>query len=101
MIGSMLGRLSGFSHLIGSLFERFCRFSGLDVYTKFPGLFAARYARDKGYRDRQVIVYSVFQDAEVQKEIALLNCTYIIKGRPKAFKDELEEVLAYDPTRKA
>lgn len=69
-----------------------------DVYARFPGLFAARYARDKGYRNRQVIVYSVFQDVDVQKEVALLNCTYVIKGRPKAFKDELEDVLSFDPS---
>ena len=30
-----------------------------EVYAKYPGLFVARYARNKGYRDRQVVIYSV------------------------------------------
>lgn len=67
------------------------------VYAKYPGLYAADFARNKGYRDRQVIIYSVHQDMEVRKEAEILGCTYIIKGRPKAFKEELEAVLAYDP----
>lgn len=68
------------------------------VYSRYPGLFAASFARNRGYRDRQVIIYSVHQDVEVRRETEILGCTYIIKGRPKAFQEELEAVLAYDPT---
>jgi CheY-like chemotaxis protein len=69
------------------------------AYRKYPGLYAARFARTKGYRDRQVIIYSVHPDNDVRSEANILGCTYIIKGRPKAFTDELEAVLAYDPTK--
>jgi len=67
------------------------------AYARYPGLYAAAFARNKGYSDRQVIIYSVHQDSEVQKQAQILGCTYIIKGRPKAFKEELDAVLAYDP----
>lgn len=69
-----------------------------NVYVKFPGLFVAREARTKGYRDRQVIIYSVHRDVEVAQEAKILGCTYILKGRPKEMKLELDDVLRYDPS---
>lgn len=68
------------------------------AYVKFPGLFLAKHARNRGYRDRQVIIYSVHRDTEVVEEAKRLGCTYIIKGRPREIKAELEAVLSYDPT---
>lgn len=68
------------------------------LYTKYPGLYAARFARNRGYRDRQVVVYSVHQDPEVVEETKRLGCTYLRKGRPRAFQEELRSVLSYDPT---
>lgn len=68
------------------------------VYVKYPGLFVANKARNRGYRDRQVIIYSVHKDPEVSAEAQRLGCTYIIKGRPREIKEELENVLSYDPT---
>lgn len=70
------------------------------VYVRYPGLFVARSARNHGYRDRQVVIYSVHRDADVVKEAHILGCTYILKGRPKEIKEELESVLAFDPTKK-
>ncbi len=68
------------------------------AYLKFPGLYVARRARNRGYRDRQVIIYSVHRDAEVAEEAKKLGCTYILKGRPQEIKSELDMVLAFDPT---
>jgi CheY-like chemotaxis protein len=68
------------------------------VYVRYPGLYVARRARNLGYRDRQVIIYSVHRDPEVLQEAGRLGCTYILKGRPKEIKQELESVLAFDPT---
>jgi len=68
------------------------------VYSKYPGLYVANRARNRGYRNRQVIIYSVHKDPEVSREASLLGCTYIIKGRPREIKAELEAVLAFDPT---
>ena len=68
------------------------------VYQKYPGLFVAREARDLGYRNRQVIIYSVHRDVEVSDEADKLGCTYILKGRPREMKNELDDVLKYDPS---
>lgn len=69
-----------------------------EVYAKFPGLFVARSARNRGYRDRQVVIYSVHRDESVAEEAKKLGCTYILKGRPKELKQELDAILSYDPT---
>lgn len=69
-----------------------------DVYGRFPGLYVASYARNKGHRSRQVVIYSVHRDAAVSAEAVKLGCTYIIKGRPKEIKKELDDVVSFDPT---
>lgn len=69
-----------------------------EVYRKYPGLLVAKEARNRGYRDRQVVIYSVHRDQEVAEESQKLGCTYILKGRPKALKEELQRVLEFDPT---
>lgn len=69
-----------------------------EVYRKYPGLLVAKEARNRGYRDRQVVIYSVHRDLEVAEESQKIGCTYILKGRPKALKEELRSVLEYDPT---
>lgn len=68
------------------------------VYQKYPGLHVAWYARNMGYRDRQVIIYTVHRDPEVEQEAQNLGCTYILKGRPTELKEEIMHVLSYDPT---
>lgn len=69
-----------------------------DVYLRFPGLYVAYFARNRGYRDRQVIIYSVHRDPTVSEESSKLGCTYILKGRPKEIKEELDMVVSFDPT---
>jgi hypothetical protein len=71
------------------------------VYVKYPGLFVARHARNKGYRGRQVVIYSVHRDVEVSEIASKLGCTYILKGRPQEIKEELEGVMSFDPTEEA
>lgn len=68
------------------------------VYAMYPGLYVANFARNRGYRDRQTVLYSVHKDSSVAEEARRLGCTYIIKGRPKEIKTELDAVLSYDPT---
>jgi CheY-like chemotaxis protein len=69
------------------------------VYTKYPGLFVAKQARTKGYRDRQVVIYSVHSDMAIADEADRLGCRYILKGRPKMIQEELSDILSYDPTQ--
>jgi CheY-like chemotaxis protein len=68
------------------------------AYARYPGLFLAERARNRGYRDRQVVIYSVHRDAEVSEEVSKIGVTYILKGRPQTIKGEIDEVLSYDPT---
>ena len=68
-------------------------------YTDHPGLFLADYARNRGHRTRQVIVYSVHEDESVAEECKKLFCEYVTKGRPSIFRQQLIDVLSYDPTK--
>ncbi len=68
------------------------------VYENYRGLYVAEFARNIGYRGRQVIVYSVHDLDEVRLVIDKLGVTYVTKGRPRVFKQEIEDVLSYDPT---
>ena len=68
------------------------------VYKKYPGLHVAWHARNQGYRGRQVIIYSVHRDPDVEQEARNLDCTYILKGRPTELKEEIAQVISYDPT---
>lgn len=69
-----------------------------DTFARFPGLYAARIARTVGHRNRQTIIYSVHEDPEVREWASRMRCTYLLKGRPQAFKSELRTVLSYDPS---
>ncbi len=67
-------------------------------YKAYPGLYFAERARNLGYRDRQVVLYSVHRDPGVSQIAEKIGVTYIMKGRPQEVKTELEAVIAYDPT---
>lgn len=68
------------------------------VHSKYRGLYAAEYARTKGLRGRQVIVYSVHDSEEVLRKCEKVGVQYLIKARPREFKKELNEILSFDPT---
>lgn len=68
------------------------------VYKNYPGLYIAFMARNLGYRDRQVIIYSVHKDKAVSEECERIRCSYVLKGRPKELKAEIDAVIAFDPT---
>ena len=68
------------------------------LYTKYPGLYLALSARNRGYRDRQVVIYSVHEDPGVAEEAKRLGRTYILKGRPQEIKKEIDLVVQFDPT---
>ncbi len=69
-----------------------------NLYAKYPGLYLAFSARNCGYRDRQVVIYSVHKDPGVAEEAKRLGCTYILKGRPQEIKKEIDRVVQFDPT---
>lgn len=71
------------------------------VFQEYRGLYVAREARSKGHRSKQVIVYSVHDSPNVGAICEKIGVNYLIKGRPRQFKRELDEILSYDPTKKA
>jgi CheY-like chemotaxis protein len=69
-----------------------------EVYVKYRGLYFAEHARTLGYRNRQVIVYSVHDIDEVRLVTNRIRIAYATKGRPRDFKALIDDVLSYDPT---
>ena len=67
------------------------------VHSKYRGLYAAEYARTKGLRGKQVVVYSVHDSAEVLAKCHTIGVRYLIKARPREFKKELDHILSFDP----
>lgn len=71
--------------------------SAPSLQSKYPGLVIANIARTSGHLNRQVVIYSVHDDDAVRSEATRLGCTYLRKGRPREFKEELVDILSYDP----
>ncbi len=69
-----------------------------ELYLTYRGLFVAEHARGLLYRGRQVVLYSVHDIDEVRLQSDRLGVTYVTKGRPRIFKQEIDELLSYDPT---
>lgn len=67
-------------------------------YPVFPGLYVAFRARTLGYRDRQIILYTVHRESEVARMADRMGVTYILKGRPLEIKREIDSVISFDPT---
>jgi len=68
------------------------------VHSKYRGLYAAEYARTKGLRGKQVVVYSVHDSTEVERKCQTIGVQYLIKARPREFKNALDDILSFDPT---
>lgn len=68
------------------------------IYEAYRGLYVAEQARTHGYRGRQVVVYSVHDIEAVRAVTDRIGVTYITKGRPRAFKSEINDILSYDPS---
>jgi CheY-like chemotaxis protein len=71
---------------------------GMDpLFSRYPGLVVADYARNHDHTARQVVVYSVHDDPLIRPISEKLGFTYILKGRPRILKIELGDILKYDP----
>jgi CheY-like chemotaxis protein len=71
------------------------------AFENYRGLYIAEQARTMGYRGPQVIVYSVHDLDEIRLVTERIGVTYVTKGRPRAFKSEIDNVLSYDPTERS
>lgn len=72
-----------------------------DLYAEYRGLYVAEVARTKGHRGRQVVVYSVHDSESVSTACEKIGVSYLVKGRPRQFKKELDDILSYEPSQKA
>ncbi|HNG59111.1 MAG TPA: response regulator [Cellvibrionaceae bacterium] len=68
-----------------------------DLYVEYRGLYVAEMARTKGHRGRQVVVYSVHDSDKASLVCNKIGVTYLVKGRPRQFKKELDDILSYAP----
>ena len=67
-------------------------------FFRYPGLMAARRARTTGHNSFQVIVYSVHDLDDVNSYAGLIDCRYILKGRPRELKNHVESTSHRKPT---
>ncbi len=67
------------------------------LFQEYPGLLVADYARNHNHTGRQVVVYSVHDDPRVRELTGRLGVTYLLKGRPRMFKEEFMDLLSFDP----
>jgi hypothetical protein len=67
------------------------------LYQKYPGLAAVQEARNYDYNSSNVLVYSVHQSADINAEVSLLRCRYMLKGRPRGFKEIIRPMLGIGP----
>jgi len=67
-------------------------------FFRYPGLMAARRARTTGHNSFQVIVYSVHDSTDVDSYTGLIDCRYILKGRPRELKEHVESTIHRKPT---
>jgi CheY-like chemotaxis protein len=67
-------------------------------FFRYPGLMAARRARTTGHNSFQVVVYSVHDSTDVDSYAGLIDCRYILKGRPRELKNHVESTIQRKPT---
>lgn len=72
-----------------------------ELYLEYRGLYVAEVARTKGHRGRQVVVYSVHDSESVTLACEKIGVSYLVKGRPRQFKRELDDILSYEPRPRA
>lgn len=70
------------------------------LYLTYPGLVLADFARNHDHTARQVLVYSVHDDLLVRAYSEKFGFTYLLKGRPRSLKQEIEAVLRLHDPRK-
>lgn len=67
------------------------------AFTDYHGLYVLQLVRSQGNDGTRVLAYSAHSNEQIEAEIKRLYCTYIVKGRPREFKKEIDLVLQHDP----
>lgn len=66
-------------------------------YDAYQGLYIIRAARTQGNSGARVIAYSAHYNEQIAADIKQLYCEYIIKGRARELKADIERLLSHDP----
>lgn len=67
------------------------------TYDDYHGLYIAKLVRSQGISGRRVIIYSAHHNQSIVSEVKRLYCRYIVKGRPRELKQDIEELLLHEP----
>ena len=68
-----------------------------DTYHQYQGLYIIRAARTQGNAGARVIAYSAHYNEQIAGDIKQLYCEYIVKGRARELKAEIDRLLSHDP----
>jgi len=68
-----------------------------EVYSQYKGFNVIRYVRNQTQAGKRVVAYSAHENDEIRAAIENLYCQYVVKGRAKDIKTEIESVLRHDP----
>jgi len=67
------------------------------TYDNYQGLYIIRAARTQGNAGARVIAYSAHYNQQIADEIRQLYCEYLVKGRARELKAEIDQLLSRDP----
>lgn len=67
------------------------------TYEDYHGLYILKLVRSQGNSGARVMAYSAHQNDQISSEIKRLYCRYVVKGRPRELKTEIEHLLQRDP----
>jgi CheY-like chemotaxis protein len=70
---------------------------GSQTYDDYHGLYVLKLVRSQGNPGNRVIAYSAHQNEPIIASIRRLYCGYIVKGKPRELKDEIENLLKRPP----
>lgn len=66
-------------------------------YDNYQGLYIVRAARTQGNAGARVIAYSAHYNEQIAGDMKQLYCEYIVKGRVRELKSEIDQLLSHDP----
>jgi DUF917 family protein len=68
-----------------------------EAYGQYKGLNVIRHVRNQAQAGKRVVAYSAHENDEIRAVIENLYCQYVVKGRARDIKTEIESVLHRDP----
>lgn len=69
------------------------------TYGEYHGLYILKLVRSQGSPGSHVIAYSAHENEPIRAEIRRLYCRYVVKGRPREFKREIDDLLNRPPPK--